>query len=239
MTILDVQGISKSFGGLKALTNVSFSVEEGSIFGLMGANGAGKTTLFAVIAGQIKPSGGSVSFRNRTITGKRPDQICRLGISRTFQIVRPFAGISVLDNVIVSALYGAVASSSHAEAREAGLAALEAVGLAASAEKMAGELTLSGQKRLEIARALATGAEMLLLDEVMAGLTPTEVEEMIETLSELRRARNLTIMLVEHVMGALMQLSDRILALDHGVPIAIGPPAEIAVNPDVLKVYFG
>jgi len=239
MTILDVQGISKSFGGLKALTNVSFSVEEGAIFGLMGANGAGKTTLFAVIAGQIRPSSGSVSFRNRTITGKRPDQICRLGISRTFQIVRPFAGISVLDNVIVSALYGAAASNSHAEAREARIAALEAVGLAGSAEKLAGELTLSGQKRLEIARALATGAEMLLLDEVMAGLTPTEVEEMIATLSELRRARNLTFMLVEHVMGALMELSDRILALDHGVPIAIGTPAEIAANPDVLKVYFG
>ncbi|NGN44673.1 ABC transporter ATP-binding protein [Mesorhizobium sp. CGMCC 1.15528] len=239
MTILDIQGVSKSFGGIKALSNVSFTVDEGSIFGLMGANGAGKTTLFGVIAGQIKPNTGSVAFRKQVITGKRPDQICRIGISRTFQIVRPFAGISVLDNVIVSALYGAAANNTHAEAREAGLAALEAVGLADAASQMAGELTLSGQKRLEIARALATGAELVLLDEVMAGLTPTEIERMVETLSELRHSRNLTFMLVEHVMGALMQLSDRILALDHGVPIAIGTPTEIAENEEVLKVYFG
>jgi branched-chain amino acid transport system ATP-binding protein len=238
-TILRVDGISKSFDGLKALSNVSFDVEEGSIFGLMGANGAGKTTLFAIIAGQVRPSGGTVSFRNQILTGRRPDHICRMGICRTFQIVRPFAGITVLDNVVVSALYGASSGHSPRGARDAALAALETVGLADAADRPAGSLTLSGQKRLEIARALATGAELILLDEVMAGLTPTEVTTMIATLAELRRSRGLTFILVEHVMDALMQLSDRILALEQGTPIAIGTPAEIAENEDVLKVYFG
>lgn len=239
--ILKVEGISKNFDGLKALSNVSFEVEEGMIFGLMGANGAGKTTLFAIIAGQVKPTAGSVTFRDMALTGRRPDQICRLGVCRTFQIVRPFAGISVLDNVTVAALYGTAQRSRRGQtrAREAALAALEAVGLAAVADRLAASLTLSGQKRLEIARALATGAELVLLDEVMAGLTPTEVTEMIGTLVDLRRRRSLTFIVVEHVMDALMQLSDRILVLDHGVPIAVGTPAEVVANPDVLKVYFG
>ena len=237
-SILKVDGICKNFDGLRALSNVSFEVAEGAIFGLMGANGAGKTTLFAIIAGQVKPSAGAVTFRKRVITGRPPDQICRMGICRTFQIVRPFAGISVLDNVIVSALYGASAGHS-ATARKAAFAALEAVGLSESADRLAGSLTLSGQKHLEIARALATGAELVLLDEVMAGLTPTEVTRMIATLAELRRSRGLTFIVVEHVMDALMQLSDRILALDQGAPIAIGTPAEVVENTDVLKVYFG
>lgn len=239
--ILKVDGVSKNFDGLKALSNVSFEVEEGAIYGLMGANGAGKTTLFAIIAGQMKPSAGIVTFRDRLLTGRRPDEICRLGICRTFQIVRPFAGISVLDNVIVSALYGTSTGyrTAHAKARDTAFAALEAVGLAAYADRLAASLTLSGQKRLEIARALATGAELVLLDEVMAGLLPTEVTQMIGTLSDLRRRRGLTFIVVEHVMDALMQLSDRILVLDHGVQIAIGTPAEVVGNPDVLKVYFG
>jgi branched-chain amino acid transport system ATP-binding protein len=240
--ILKIEGISKNFEGLKALSNVSFEVEEGAIFGLMGANGAGKTTLFAIIAGQVKPSAGTVTFRGHVLTGRRPDQICRMGICRTFQIVRPFAGISVLDNVVVSALYGASTGldrKAHAKAHDVALAALDSVGLADCSDRLAGSLTLSGQKHLEIARALATGAALILLDEVMAGLTPTEVTRMIATLSELRRSRGLTFIVVEHVMDALMQLSDRILALDHGVPIAIGTPAEIVENPDVLKVYFG
>jgi branched-chain amino acid transport system ATP-binding protein len=238
-TILRVDDISKSFGGLKALSNVSFDVEERSIFGLMGANGAGKTTLFAIIAGQIRPTSGTVFFRDRLLVGRRPDQICRMGICRTFQIVRPFAGISVLDNVVVSALYGATAGHSSHRARDAAFVALEAVGLADAANRLAGSLTLSGQKHLEIARALATGAELVLLDEVMAGLTRTEVARMIAKLAELRRSRNLTFILVEHVMDALMQLSDRILALEQGTPIAVGTPAEIARNEDVLRVYFG
>lgn len=238
-TILKIDDISKRFDGLKALSNVSFDVEENSIFGLMGANGAGKTTLFAIIAGQMRPTSGSVFFRDQLLTGRRPDQICRMGICRTFQIVRPFAGISVLDNVVVSALYGATAGHSSLRATDAAFAALEAVGLADAADRPAGSLTLSGQKHLEIARALATGAELVLLDEVMAGLTPSEVTKLIATLGELRRSRNLTFILVEHVMDALMQLSDRILALEQGTPIAAGTPAEIAKNEDVLRVYFG
>ena len=236
--LLRLDDVTMRFGGLTALSGVSMSVRRGEIFGLMGANGAGKTTLFALVGGQLRPSGGRILFKGEPIQGRRPDQICRLGISRTFQIVRPFPGVSALDNVIVSALYGA-ASRSRAHAREAGLAALEAVGLAAVANIPAGALTLSAQKRLEIARALATGAELLLLDEVLAGLTPAEVEPMLETLAFVKKDRDLTIVVIEHVVGALMRLSDRILALDHGEVIVMGEPAEVARDARVLEAYFG
>lgn len=239
MTILDVNNVCKQFGGLKALQDVSFSVDEGTIFGLMGANGAGKTTLFGVIAGQIRPNGGSISFAGKPLAGQRPDQICRVGLGRTFQIVRPFGNLSVLDNVIVSAMYGAARAHRLADATLAGRRALEDVGLAPLADQLATSLTLSNQKRLEIARALATGARLVLLDEVMAGLTATEVAEMTETLFRLRQERGLTILIIEHVMGALMKLSDRILVLDHGVPIAMGPPQQIVTDENVVKVYFG
>lgn len=239
MTILDVKNVSKQFGGLKALQDVSFSVDEGTIFGLMGANGAGKTTLFGIIAGQIRPNGGSISFAGKPLSGQRPDQICRLGLGRTFQIVRPFGNLTVLDNVIVSAMYGSARAHRLADATAAGRQALEDVGLAPLAGQLAASLTLSNQKRLEIARALATGARLVLLDEVMAGLTATEVAGMTETLFRLRQERGLTILIIEHVMGALMNLSDRILVLDHGVPIAMGPPEQVVADENVLKVYFG
>ncbi|HEV2505359.1 MAG TPA: ABC transporter ATP-binding protein [Mesorhizobium sp.] len=239
MTLLDVKNVCKQFGGLKALQDVCFTVEEGAIFGLMGANGAGKTTLFGVIAGQIRPNGGSISFAGRPLAGQRPDQICRLGLGRTFQIVRPFGNLTVLDNVIVSAMYGSARTRRLAEATAAGRQALEDVGLAPLADQLAASLTLSNQKRLEIARALATGARLVLLDEVMAGLTATEVAEMTATLFRLRQERGLTILIIEHVMGALMNLSDRILVLDHGVPIAMGTPEQVVADENVLKVYFG
>jgi branched-chain amino acid transport system ATP-binding protein len=239
MTILDVNNVCKQFGGLKALQDVSFSVDEGTIFGLMGANGAGKTTLFGVIAGQIRPNGGSITFAGKSLAGRRPDQICRLGLGRTFQIVRPFGNLSVLDNVIVSAMYGSACTHRLADATLAGRRALEDAGLAPLAGQLAASLTLSNQKRLEIARALATGARLVLLDEVMAGLTATEVAEMTETLFRLRQERGLTILIIEHVMGALMKLSDRILVLDHGVPIAMGPPEQVVADENVVKVYFG
>ncbi len=239
MTILDVNNVCKQFGGLKALQDVSFSVDEGTIFGLMGANGAGKTTLFGVIAGQIRPNGGSITFAGKSLAGRRPDQICRLGLGRTFQIVRPFGNLSVLDNVVVSAMYGSARMHRLADATLAGRRALEDVGLAPLAGQLAASLTLSNQKRLEIARALATGARLVLLDEVMAGLTATEVAEMTETLFRLRQERGLTILIIEHVMGALMKLSDRILVLDHGVPIAMGPPEQVVADENVVKVYFG
>lgn len=239
MTVLDVNNVCKQFGGLKALQDVSFSVDEGTIFGLMGANGAGKTTLFGVIAGQIRPNGGSITFAGKSLAGRRPDQICRLGLGRTFQIVRPFGNLSVLDNVVVSAMYGSARTHRLADATLAGCRALEDVGLAPLAGQLAASLTLSNQKRLEIARALATGARLVLLDEVMAGLTATEVAEMTETLFRLRQERGLTILIIEHVMGALMKLSDRILVLDHGVPIAMGPPEQVVADKNVVKVYFG
>lgn len=234
-----VENLSKNFGGLQALKAISFDVAEGSVLGLMGANGAGKTTLFGVIAGHLKPSSGTILLQERRLNGLSPDHVCRAGISRTFQIVRPFSGLSVEENVAVSALYGAGTHSGTAGAERAAVEALEAVGLAGQRLQPASDLTLSGQKRLEIARALATGAKIVMLDEVMAGLTPPEIETMMETLARLRRERGLTFIIIEHVMGALMKLSDHILVLDHGERIAYGPPQEIAASERVAEVYFG
>jgi branched-chain amino acid transport system ATP-binding protein len=237
--MLELRGIARRFGGVTALDNVSFNVAPGEIVGLMGANGAGKTTLFAVIGGNLRPHAGDVIWREESIVGLRPDQIARRGIARTFQIVRPFLGLTVLENAATAARFGArnerVASRVEAAARDA----LGAVKLLDRANHMASELTLSGQKRLEIARAIATGAELLLLDEVMAGLTPPEIAEMIEILRGLRSGRGLTLLVIEHVMRALMQLSDRIVVLHLGRRIAEGPPKAIAAEPEVSRVYFG
>ena len=238
MTLLQVRHITKRFGGIVALNDVSLSVAKGEILGLMGANGAGKTTLFSVIAGHAAPTSGEVLFKGQRLTGLSPARICRQGICRTFQIVRPMAGLSVAENVRVAALYGAHAlRGAQVGARVA--EALAAVGLADQRDTLAGALTLSGQKRLEIARALATGAELVMLDEVMAGLNPTEIAAMLDTLSSLRRDRGLTFVIVEHVIGALMTLSDRILVLHHGEEIARGTPQEIGRNAQVAEVYFG
>ena len=239
MTLLDIRGVSKRFGGLMALSDVSLQVNKGEIFGLMGANGAGKTTLFSVIAGHIPPTTGEVIFDGKRLAGLSPDRICRLGLCRTFQIVRPFAGLSVAENLRVAALYGRARKLSATEAAQIVDDALDAVGLADRRHLDAGQLTLSGQKRLEIARALATGAQLVMLDEVMAGLNPTEVGTMLDTLRRLRTERDLTFVIVEHVIGALMTLSDRILVLDHGECIAFGTPEEIGQNERVAEVYFG
>ncbi|WP_158970392.1 ABC transporter ATP-binding protein [Chachezhania sediminis] len=239
MALLDVKNVTKQFGGLKALSDVSMTVEAGEIFGLMGANGAGKTTLFSVIAGHVPPTAGEVHFDGRRITGASPSRICRAGLCRTFQIVRPFGGLTVAENVRVAALYGAGGRQDRAAVARAVDDALEAVGLADRREILASGLTLSGQKRLEIARALATGARLVMLDEVMAGLNPTEIAAMLETLADLRNRRGLTFVIVEHVIGALMTLSDRILVLDHGERIAFGTPDEIGRDAKVAEVYFG
>lgn len=239
MTTLSLQGVSKSFGGLRALSDVTFSVAEGETVGIMGANGAGKTTLFSLIAGHGQPTAGDITLGERSLVGLSPDRICRLGIARTFQIVRPFGGLSVLDNVVVAGLYGNPDRPSQRDAEAQGQAALAAVGLAARADDLAETLTLSGQKRLEVARALATGARFLLLDEVMAGLTPPEVTEMLGMLDAVRTRHRLTLLVIEHVMKALMQLSDRILVLHHGELIATGAPADIARDATVLRVYYG
>jgi branched-chain amino acid transport system ATP-binding protein len=239
VSFLTIRDVSKSFGGLQALRDISFEVESSEVVGLMGANGAGKTTLFSLIAGHARPSAGSILFKGRAIDGLRPDQICRLGIARTFQIVRPFASMSVLDNVVVGALYGVGQERSRARAAARAMEILADLGLAERADDPASSLTLSGQKRLEIARALATAPELLMLDEVMAGLTATEVGELLAVIQRIKDRMSLTILVVEHVMQALMRLSERVIVLHHGEMIAQGTPREVAIDPRVITAYLG
>jgi len=239
MTLLAVRQVGKFFGGVRALSDVSFDVATGEIVGIMGANGAGKTTLFSLIAGHERASAGEIVFDGRNLRGLRPYEICRLGIARTFQIVRPFGGLSVEDNVATAALFGASPAASRGAALRRAREILALVGLADRAEDLAETLTLSGQKRLELARAVATGGRLLLLDEVMAGLTPTEVVALLEVVRRLHAEHRLTILIIEHVMRALMQLAGRIIVLHHGELIAAGTPAEIAADPRVHECYFG
>ena len=239
MSLLEINNLSKNFGGLKALDSVSLRVQEGSTHGLMGANGAGKTTLFSIIAGNQPPSSGSIVFQNRRIDGMRPDKICRAGISRTFQIVRPFPGLSVRENVETAALFGRAQPPKQSELGLIVGDILSECHLADRADQPAATLTLAGRKRLEVARALATEPKLLMLDEVMAGLTPKEVEEMIVTLLELKVRMNLTILIIEHVMSALNRISDEITVLHHGQLIASGDPSEVIANKLVTEAYFG
>ena len=237
--LLEGRELGKRFGGLTALSGVSFSVAAGETVGIMGANGAGKTTLFSLIAGNARPSAGAIAFAGRRIDGLSPDRICRLGIARTFQIVKPFPGLTVLENLRTAAMFGSADLRDRHEADRAAMAVLDEVGMAALATAPASTLTLAGQKRLEVARAVATGARLVLLDEVMAGLTATEVAQMLATLRRLRDARGLTIVVIEHVMQALMKLCARIVVLHHGERIAEGSPEAIGNDPRVLSVYFG
>ncbi len=235
--MLTVDRIGKSFGGVRALHEISFAVPEGSIFGIMGANGAGKTTLFATIAGNLAPSAGEVRLRDLRLTGLPPHRIAGAGVARTFQIVRPFRGFSVRENVATGLRFGARNRAGAAALDAAGILGL--TGLEPVADRPAGALTLAQQKRLEVARALATGPQLLLLDEVMAGLTPAEVKEMIAMVRSIRSDMGVTVMIIEHVMGALMALSDHVVVLDHGETIAAGPPADVADDPAVQTAYLG
>jgi len=234
--MLSVQGISKSFRGLRAVSGASFEVPQGGIVALIGPNGAGKTTCFNMIAGVFTPDSGEIFFQNSSIKNSRPDHVCAAGIGRTFQIVKPFAGLSVLDNVIVGALHRETRVSS---AREHALAVLKKLGLERKQGFPASSLTLPDRKRLEVARALATRPRLLLLDEVMAGLRPTECDEMVAVFRELNRADGLTILLIEHVMRAVMALAQNIVVLHHGEIIARGTPAEVVRDPAVLECYLG
>ncbi len=233
--MLEVRGLSKLFGGVTAVNDVSLSVDDGRIVSLVGPNGAGKTTLFAMVAGFLKPDGGSVHFEGQDITGLKPHRICARGMVRTFQITQPFATLSTLENIMVGA-YRNTADPGEASARATAVA--ERVGMGAMLQQSAEGLTVAGRKRLELARALATEPRLLLLDEVIAGLNPAEIDEIVEVIKGIRDS-GVTIFLIEHVMKAVMSLSDYTYVLNDGVLIAEGTPSEIARNPDVVEAYLG
>ena len=237
--LLRLENVGKSYGGVHALRGLSFEVGEGEIVGLMGANGAGKTTAFSLIAGTQRLSDGEIWFDGRRVDGRPAYATVRAGIARTFQIVRPLSGLRVIDNLVVAALYGHARERSRSDAEDRARTILDEVGLSREANRLAETLTLAGRKRLEVARAVATGPKLLLLDEVLAGLTASEVAAALEMIRELHTRRKLTIVVIEHVMRALTQLSHRIVVLHHGEKIAEGSPTEILTNQRVIEAYLG
>jgi len=238
MHLLEGKGVSIQFGGLAAISEVDFYVDKGEVVGLIGPNGAGKTTLFNLISASLAPKSGTITFKGKSITGLKPYQICRMGIGRTFQTVKIFAGISVIENVRVGALFGPGKSISSAEATRIAEEYLEFVGLSRSSNIPAKDLTLANQKRLEVARALATRPELLLLDELMAGLNQTEITQAMDLVRKIRE-KGVTVVMIEHVMKAIMNVCDRIIVLNYGKKIAEGTPQEIANSKVVVEVYLG
>jgi len=233
--MLEVRDLSKAFGGLKAVDKASLDVRAGEIVGLIGPNGAGKTTLFAAIAGFHKPDAGRITLDGQDITGLPPHRICAAGMVRTFQITQPFARITVRENIMVGAYFRTADRRTAAQQAETVAAQ---VGMADQLDQQGSDLTVAGRKRLELARALATGPRLLLLDEVMAGLNPTEIGEIVEIIQKVR-ARGVTILLIEHVMQAVTSLAERVYVLNQGRMIAEGTPAAIADNPEVIEAYLG
>ena len=233
---LEIAEVSKSFGGVQAVGRVSLEVRRGEILSVIGPNGAGKTTLFNLIAGVFPPDAGAIIFEGRRIDGLAPDQVCRRGLARTFQLVRPFAALTVEDNVIVGAL---LQRRDVAQARERAHAVLRTLDLFDKRRQIASALTLPDRKRLEVARALATEPKFLLLDEVMAGLRPAETDRMVAILRAINRESGLTILLIEHVMRAVMALATRVLVLHHGAAIAQGAPEAVVREPAVVQSYLG
>jgi branched-chain amino acid transport system ATP-binding protein len=237
--LLRLENVGKSYGGVHALRGLSFEVGEGEIVGLMGANGAGKTTAFSLIAGTQRLSDGEIWFDGRRVDGRPAYAIARAGIARTFQIVRPLSGLRVIDNLVGAAHYGHARERSRSDAEDRARTILDEVGLSRESNRLAETLTLAGRKRLEVARAVATGPKLLLLDEVLAGLTASEVAAALEMIRELHTRRKLTIVVIEHVMRALTQLSHRIVVLHHGEKIAEGSPTEILTDQRVIEAYLG
>jgi branched-chain amino acid transport system ATP-binding protein len=238
MRILEGKRVTKYFGGLSAVHNVDFTIDQGEIVGLIGPNGAGKTTLFNLISGALPVTAGEIKYKDKKITSLKPNKICKKGIARTFQLIKLFSNMTVFENIFSASLFGIAKHISESDATTESLDLLEFVGLSAARATPAKELTLVNQKRLEVARALATKPELLLLDELMAGLNPTEVAQSMDLVKMIQDI-GITIFMIEHVMKAIMSVCNRIMVLDHGVKIAEGTPDEITTNKKVVEVYLG
>ena len=235
MALLEIERLTRHFGGLRAVGDLTFSVDEGEILGLIGPNGAGKTTVFNLVTGFVRPSSGDVRLGGKSVVGLRPHSVTRRGIARTFQIVKPFPGLTVLENVTLAAF---LRHPSRHDAEAAAAAVLDRLGLAHRARDLANQLTLIDQKRLEMAKALATAPRVILLDEPMGGLTSSEVDVASEMVRRIRDG-GVTVILVEHVMKAIMRISDRVVVINQGEKIAEGPPAQVVQDATVLAAYFG
>ena len=239
MTVLQLKELSKTFNGIYALSNIDFTINEGEIVGLVGPNGAGKTTLFNLISGRLRPSSGKILFEGKDITGFKPHAVCKLGISRTFQSSRPFSRMSTLHNVLAGQVFGK-GFSLHTRPEDEQMAheLLDVVGIAHKAETLAANLTLSEQRRMDLARALATRPKLLLLDEVAAGFSPVLVKQAIKLINRVRE-RGVTLLIIDHFLNLSLKVADRLLALDHGEKIAEGPPNIVMKNREVLRAYLG